>query len=149
MGAETGDWHDQLVELLPQLRRFAFSLTGSVHDADDLLQATVEKALRNECATIAYTALHIARERLNCGLPAEVPAALGVARLRRAMIDRLSARLSLDDYGPVFNARWRLMGRAINQSLLLPYLNMQPDQIGRRLSFVLRTRREEVLRTLP
>jgi len=48
LGAETDDWHDQLVELVPQLRRFAFSLTGAVHDADDLLQATVEKALRNK-----------------------------------------------------------------------------------------------------
>ena len=31
--------------MLPGLRRFAFALTGSKHDADDLLQATVEKLL--------------------------------------------------------------------------------------------------------
>lgn len=30
---------------LPKLRRFAYSLTGSPTDADDLLQATVERAL--------------------------------------------------------------------------------------------------------
>lgn len=36
---------DQLMELLPALRRFAWSLTHSVHDADDLLQATVERLL--------------------------------------------------------------------------------------------------------
>jgi len=36
---------DQLMELLPAIRRFAWSLTHSVHDADDLLQATVERLL--------------------------------------------------------------------------------------------------------
>mgnify|MGYP006408771313 FL=1 len=35
----------QLTALLPALRRFAWSLTQSVHDADDLLQATVERLL--------------------------------------------------------------------------------------------------------
>jgi len=34
-----------LTEVLPQLRRFAYSLTGSMADADDLLQSTVERAL--------------------------------------------------------------------------------------------------------
>ena len=31
--------------LLPRLRRFAFALTGSVEDGDDLVQATYERAL--------------------------------------------------------------------------------------------------------
>ena len=35
----------ELIELLPRLRRFAFALTGSRHDGDDLLQATVERLL--------------------------------------------------------------------------------------------------------
>lgn len=35
------------MELVPRLRRFARSLTGSVSDADDLVQDTVERALRN------------------------------------------------------------------------------------------------------
>lgn len=35
----------QLLELLPSLRRFSLSLTNSPHDADDLLQATVERLL--------------------------------------------------------------------------------------------------------
>jgi RNA polymerase sigma-70 factor (ECF subfamily) len=34
-----------LLEALPRLRRFARSLTGNRHDADDLVQATVERAL--------------------------------------------------------------------------------------------------------
>jgi len=37
--------HDQLCELLPRLRRFARSLTGNPHDADDLVQTAVERAL--------------------------------------------------------------------------------------------------------
>lgn len=35
----------ELIELLPKIRRFAYSLTGSMADADDLLQSTVERAL--------------------------------------------------------------------------------------------------------
>lgn len=38
--------HQQLKQLLPGLRRFAYSLTGTVADADDLLQGTVERLLR-------------------------------------------------------------------------------------------------------
>jgi len=36
---------DQLVELLPRLRRFARSLTGSAHAADDLVQIACERLL--------------------------------------------------------------------------------------------------------
>lgn len=36
-----------LVALVPKLRRFAFSLCGNRQDADDLVQAACEKALRN------------------------------------------------------------------------------------------------------
>ena len=35
----------ELTFLLPMLRRFAYSLTGSPHDADDLLQNTIERIL--------------------------------------------------------------------------------------------------------
>jgi RNA polymerase sigma-70 factor, ECF subfamily len=36
-----------VVALLPRLRRFALSLTGNAADADDLVQDSVERALRN------------------------------------------------------------------------------------------------------
>jgi RNA polymerase sigma factor (sigma-70 family) len=36
---------EELARLAPMLRRFAYSLTGSVHDADDLLQNTLERLL--------------------------------------------------------------------------------------------------------
>jgi RNA polymerase sigma factor (sigma-70 family) len=35
----------ELTALMPMLRRFAYSLTGSPHDADDLLQNTIERLL--------------------------------------------------------------------------------------------------------
>lgn len=38
---------DEMVALLPQLRRFAYGLTGSVPDGDDLVQATCERAIAN------------------------------------------------------------------------------------------------------
>lgn len=36
---------ERLLELIPALRRFAYSLSNSVHDADDLLQNTMERLL--------------------------------------------------------------------------------------------------------
>lgn len=37
--------HDGLVALLPRLRRFAYGLTGSVDEGDDLVQSACERAL--------------------------------------------------------------------------------------------------------
>jgi RNA polymerase sigma-70 factor (ECF subfamily) len=39
------DLNDRIVELLPRLRRFALTLTRHEDDGDDLVQATVERAL--------------------------------------------------------------------------------------------------------
>jgi RNA polymerase sigma-70 factor (ECF subfamily) len=39
------DLNEELVTLLPRLRRFARALARNVHDADDLVQLTVERAL--------------------------------------------------------------------------------------------------------
>lgn len=36
---------EELLSLMPAIRRFAYSLTGSPHDADDLLQNTIERVL--------------------------------------------------------------------------------------------------------
>ena len=43
---ETSSINEEIVSLLPRLRRFALSLAGNMDDADDLVQATVEKAIR-------------------------------------------------------------------------------------------------------
>jgi RNA polymerase sigma-70 factor (ECF subfamily) len=37
--------HSRIIELLPKLRRFARSLARNPHDADDLLQGALERAL--------------------------------------------------------------------------------------------------------
>lgn len=37
----------EMIALLPRLRRFAAALTGNLSEADDLVQDTVERALRN------------------------------------------------------------------------------------------------------
>lgn len=47
MDASIDTIRTQMAQLLPRLRRFALALTGSVADADDLVQDTVERALRN------------------------------------------------------------------------------------------------------
>jgi len=43
----TQDMRHDLIALLPRLRRFAGGLAGAADQADDLVQASVEKALRN------------------------------------------------------------------------------------------------------
>src|SRR5580700_2833573 len=47
MDASLNTVRNQLVLLLPRLRRYAIALTGSVHDGDDLVQDTVERALKS------------------------------------------------------------------------------------------------------
>ncbi len=42
----TQDIRQQLIVLLPRMRRFAYSLTGSMDEADDVVQAACERALR-------------------------------------------------------------------------------------------------------
>jgi RNA polymerase sigma-70 factor (ECF subfamily) len=37
--------HEQIVTLLPRLRRFARNLTRNTHDADDVVQIAIERAL--------------------------------------------------------------------------------------------------------
>jgi len=37
----------EMIAVLPQLRRFAYGLTGSIADGDDLVQATCERAIAN------------------------------------------------------------------------------------------------------
>ena len=45
---QTSPFEDQLAALLPRLRRFAHALSRDAADADDLTQATVERALRSK-----------------------------------------------------------------------------------------------------
>ncbi len=42
------DFRDQLVTLLPRMRRFALSLTSNMDRADDLVQAACERALSRQ-----------------------------------------------------------------------------------------------------
>ncbi|HVS78070.1 MAG TPA: sigma-70 family RNA polymerase sigma factor [Steroidobacteraceae bacterium] len=45
MGPAIEDLRDEIIAMLPRLRRFARSLAREPHDADDLVQITVERAL--------------------------------------------------------------------------------------------------------
>ncbi|MGK9235548.1 RNA polymerase sigma factor [Inquilinus limosus] len=55
---ETDQFGDQLVALLPNLRRFAISLCRSRDGADDLVQAACERALANADRFEPGTSLH-------------------------------------------------------------------------------------------
>lgn len=41
-------FQSEILSTLPKLRRFAYALTGSAHEADDLMQSTIERALRKK-----------------------------------------------------------------------------------------------------
>lgn len=41
-------FQEQLIDMLPRLRRFARGLAGSAADADDLCQAAIERALKSQ-----------------------------------------------------------------------------------------------------
>lgn len=45
---ETDNFRQQMIALLPRLRRFAYSLTSRSSDADDLVQAACERALNRQ-----------------------------------------------------------------------------------------------------
>ncbi len=45
MSASPGDLRDQVVAMLPRLRRFARTLARDPHDADDLVQIAIERGL--------------------------------------------------------------------------------------------------------
>lgn len=45
---QSSPFEDQLAALLPRLRRFARALSRDAADADDLTQATIERALRSK-----------------------------------------------------------------------------------------------------
>lgn len=47
MDASTEAIRSEMLRLLPRLRRFCFALTGSAADGDDLVQDTVERALKH------------------------------------------------------------------------------------------------------
>jgi RNA polymerase sigma factor (sigma-70 family) len=47
MDRSAEDIRGQMVQLLPRLRRFAAALTGSIAEGDDLVQDTVERALKS------------------------------------------------------------------------------------------------------
>jgi len=46
--AMSSGFSDQLIAILPRLRRFARGLSGSAHEADDLVQAACERALSRQ-----------------------------------------------------------------------------------------------------
>ena len=45
---QSSPFEDQLAAILPRLRRFAHALSRDAADADDLTQATIERALRSK-----------------------------------------------------------------------------------------------------
>jgi len=47
MDAREQQLRHEIVALIPRLRRFGLTLTGHIHDSDDLVQGAIERALKN------------------------------------------------------------------------------------------------------
>jgi RNA polymerase sigma factor (sigma-70 family) len=73
----------ELVAMLPRLRRFAFSLSRNGTDADDLTQATVERALRSRAQWQDGTRLDSWLYRIMRNLWVDI----GRSRSRRAKVE--------------------------------------------------------------
>ena len=86
-----------LVDELGSLRRYALSLAGSTHDADDLVQATVEKVL-------------------DTGLPVEAPKAWLARVCKNLWIDELRKRQirNHDSYAEEGEETSRIVDSAVN-----------------------------------
>jgi RNA polymerase sigma-70 factor (ECF subfamily) len=46
MNADEQQLRREIVTLIPRLRRFGLTLTGNLHDSDDLVQGAIERALK-------------------------------------------------------------------------------------------------------
>src|SRR5882762_3492914 len=102
--------HEQIVTLLPRLRRFARNLTRNPHDADDVVQIAVERALtrldqwRSDARLDSWMfkivrnawidELRSRRRRDKVFLAAEAGENVGAALMERE-IDRLSTEAAL------------------------------------------------------
>ena len=104
----------QMLRLLPRLQRFCIALTGSVADGDDLVQDTVERALKNLHSWEPGTRLdnwmfRIAKNRFLDGRRA-------VKRARLVTIDGIEERDCASVDGEA-QAESRLMLKSVNDAL--------------------------------
>ena len=90
----------------------------------------VSKAKQYECTEIVYTALSVAQQTVGISLPDNLLSTLGVARIKRSIIDNLIPFLlrnislaSLSYYGGT-----EVVGRNFGWSLLLPYATYRRGQ---------------------
>ncbi len=101
MTRKRGELEDELVELLPRLRRFGVALTGSRHDADDLVQATVRRILEKPApdgVELARWAFRVSRNmwideirsrKVRTATPLEDAPEAGVTDGEKMVMDRL------------------------------------------------------------
>lgn len=88
MNATIHEMHREMIGLLPRLRRFAYGLSGSLDEADDLVQSTFERALS-----------HIDQWQAGTRLDSWMYRILHSIRINRLHADNLRTK-KLDDSDP-------------------------------------------------
>lgn len=88
MSATIQEIHREMIGLLPRLRRFAYGLSGSLDEAEDLIQSTFERALS-----------HIDQWQMGTRLDSWMYRILHSIRINRLHAENLRAR-KLDDSDP-------------------------------------------------
>lgn len=99
----------------------------------------VQKAKAYDCQPIVYAALWITKVTVDCELPANVLNNLEVNHIRVQLIRWLSGHMSLCAYSSLVS-NFRLWDRALDWSLLLPYITFRGYQVLRRMGYVYATR---------
>jgi RNA polymerase sigma-70 factor (ECF subfamily) len=113
-----GGRQDELLALLPNLRRFALSLAGNLADADDLLQSTVERLLERGApadAELLPWALKVCRN-------------LWIDEIRSRKVRRNAARDPALGADEVFPGEEQVIGEISLQEVQLALAAMPEDQ---------------------
>lgn len=137
-------WEDLLISLCINSCRKRYFRLKSLCDIAELLSAAdaldwqrlADRARQYDCSAIVYAALWITQATVGCPLPPEALPGLGVQPARARLIQAVSRRTSLADID-VGRGEAAVLGRAINGSLILPYVTLRGYQSWRKIRFAL------------
>lgn len=105
----------------------------------------ITKARDYDCHIIVYTALAITKLTVGCEVPPPVLESLGLSKMRRALIDHSLATFFIPriSFTRLPASEKKVFGRALNLSMILPYISFRGVQAVRRINHVIASRDPE------
>ncbi len=95
------------------------------------------KAAHYQVSSIVYAALLATRDTLGCDLPGGALEGLRIDRARALAIAYFVRRFRDRQSFADLSSGWRAAGRALDNSLVLPYVTYRWNQVGRKLLYLL------------